>query len=155
MCVPNAWRPFSAARHSIRISQHSFRNWMRWEWHWSTGNVGISTANWFSILKLFNHSYNLFHFAIPVFGQKVPEIVSWSSTSLRLAMVSKVELWNFFNSSISLRLLWWAWRNSKFCCNNCSWRSCWNRCWTSSARAQWSSCWDSTISPCFSKLLLS
>ena len=25
--------------------EHSSRNWMRWEGHWSTGNVGISTAN--------------------------------------------------------------------------------------------------------------
>ena len=46
-------------------------------------------------------------------------IVSWCSTNLRLAKVSKVEHWNFFNSSISLRLLWWASRNSAFCCNNC------------------------------------
>ena len=52
MCVPNAWRPFSAARRYERMSQHPFKYWMRWEWHWSTGNVGISTANWFSILKI-------------------------------------------------------------------------------------------------------
>ena len=32
-------------------------------------------------------------------------IVSWSSTDLLLVIVSKVEPWNFFNSSISLRLL--------------------------------------------------
>ena len=84
------------------------------------------------------------------------KIVSWSSTNFRLAIVSNVELWNILNSSISVRLFWWASRNSKFCFNNCSWRSCWSRRWTSSARAQWSSsCWDSTISPNFSKLLLS
>ena len=32
-CVPNAWRPFSAARHSYRTASHSTRNWMRWERH--------------------------------------------------------------------------------------------------------------------------
>ena len=39
--VPNAWRPFSAARRYERMSQHPFRYWMRWERHWSTGNVGV------------------------------------------------------------------------------------------------------------------
>ena len=68
-------------------------------------------------------------------------IVFWSSTSFRLAKVSNEELWNFLNSSISVRLLWWSSRNSKFCCENCPWRSCWSRCWTSSARAAWNSCW--------------
>ena len=83
-------------------------------------------------------------------------IVFCSSTKFRHATVSNVELWNFLNSFISVRLLWWASRNSKFCCNNCPWRSCWSRCWTSSARAQWSSsCWDSTMAPNWSKLLLS
>ena len=74
------------------------------------------------------------------------KIVSWSSTN-RLAIVSKVELWNFFNFSISLRLFWWPSRESKFCFNNCSWKSCWSRRWSFSAWAQWSSsCWDSIIS---------
>ena len=73
--------------------------------------------------------------------------VSWSSTNLRPAIVSKVELWNFLHSSISLRLLLWASRSSQFCCNNCVWRSCWSRRWSSSAWARWSSsCWDSIIS---------
>ena len=63
------------------------------------------------------------------------KIVSESSTNLRLATVSKVELWNFFNSSISLRLLWWASRNSEICCKNCSWRSCWShRCFLSAMK---------------------
>ena len=53
MCVPIAWWPFSAARHSYRKAWHSFKNWMRREWHWSTGNVRISTANWFTFLKIF------------------------------------------------------------------------------------------------------
>ena len=72
MCVPHAWRPFSAARRYERMSQHPFRYSMRWEWHWSTGNVRISTANWFSILKIWNRTYNLMHFSIPVFGIKIP-----------------------------------------------------------------------------------
>ena len=154
MCVPNAWRPFSAARHSKSMSKHAFRNWMKWEWHWSTGSVKIfplrlDSAPWNSY-----ESHILFiSFCYSCIPPESSKIVSWSSTNLLLAIVSKVELWNFLNSSISVRLFWWAWRNSKFCCNNCSWRSCWSRCWTSSARAQWSSCWDSTISPNFSKLL--
>ena len=52
MCVPNAWRPIFAARHSYRTAWRSSRNWMRWEKHWLTGNVGISTAYRFSILKI-------------------------------------------------------------------------------------------------------
>ena len=52
MCVPNAWWSFSAARRYERMPQQSFRYRMMWEWHWSTGNVGISTANWFSILEV-------------------------------------------------------------------------------------------------------
>ena len=45
--------------------------------------------------------------------------VFWSSMSFRLAIVSKVELWNFRNSSISARLCWWASRNSNFCSHSC------------------------------------
>ena len=47
-CVPNTWRPFSAARRYERMPQHPFRYRMRWEWHWSTDK----TANWFSTLKI-------------------------------------------------------------------------------------------------------
>ena len=84
------------------------------------------------------------------------KIVSWSSTNLRLAIVLKVELWNFFNYSISLRLFSWASRNSQFCFNNCSWRSCWSRRWSSSDWARWSSsrC-DSIVSLNFCILLRS
>ena len=59
MCVPNAWRPLPAARRHERMSQHSFRNWMRWEWHWSTGNVEISTAYWFSVLKVLRIAHTI------------------------------------------------------------------------------------------------
>ena len=67
--------------------------------------------------------------------------VFWSSMSFRLAIVSKVELWNFRNSSISVRFCWWTSRKS--CCwrHNSSCRilrSC-------SARAAWSS-WRLTFS---------
>ena len=65
------------------------------------------------------------------------KIVFWSSMSFRLASVSKVELWNFRNSSISVRLCWWTSRNYNFCRHSCpckSWRS-------SSAWAAWSSWW--------------
>ena len=65
-------------------------------------------------------------------------IVFWSSMSFRLACVSKVELWNFRNSSISIRFCWWTSRKS-FCWRHNSscriWRSC-------SARAAWSSWWE-------------
>ena len=63
------------------------------------------------------------------------KIVFWSSISFRLAIVSKVELWNFRTSSISVRICWWSWRNSNFCRHNCPCRS--RR--SSSSWAAWSS----------------
>ena len=54
-------------------------------------------------------------------------IVSRSSINFLLENVSNVGPWNRFNSSISLRLFIWASRSSRFCSNNCSWRSCWSR----------------------------
>ena len=65
-------------------------------------------------------------------------MVFWSSMSFRLAIVSKVELWNFRNSSISVRLCWWASRKS-FCWRHNS--SCRIRR-SSAARAAWSSWWE-------------
>ena len=119
------------------------------------GNDTGRLATWEFSLRIDSASWNSFEsliqfisFSNSCIRPESSNIVSWSSTNLRLAIVSKVELWNFFNSSISVRLLWWASRNSKFCCNNCAWRSCWSRCWGSSAWAQWSSsCWDSFLSP--------
>ena len=65
-------------------------------------------------------------------------------------MVSKVELWNFFNYSISLRLLSWASRRSQCCFNNCSWGGWWSCRRSSSAWARWSSsCCDSIVSLTF------
>ena len=69
---PNAWRPIFAAGHPYGTAKHSTRNWMRWERHRLTVNVGMSTAYWFSILKISRMlSYNCFHFAIPVSCQWV------------------------------------------------------------------------------------
>ena len=83
-------------------------------------------------------------------------IVSWSSTNFLLAIVSNVEPWNLFNSSISLRLFSWASRRSQFCFNNCSWRSWWSCRCRSSAWARWSSsCCDSIVSLKFCILLRS
>ena len=65
------------------------------------------------------------------------KIVFWSSMSFPLAIVSKVELWNFRNSSISERLCWWASRNF-ICCRHDSSRRIRR---SSSAWAAWSSWW--------------
>ena len=65
------------------------------------------------------------------------KIVFWSSMSFCLAIVSKVELWNFRNYSISVRICWRGSRNSNFCRLNCPCKS--RR--SSSARAAWSSWW--------------
>ena len=127
------------------------------------GNDTGRLVTWEFPLRIDSASWNSFESLIQFISvcnscirPESSNIVFWSSTNLRLAIVSNVELWNFLNSSISVRLLWWASRNSNFCCHSCPWRSCWSRCWTFSARAQWSSsCWDSTISSNFSKLLLS
>ena len=135
-----------ALRLGISIVRLSIPSGIGCEWHWSTGNVGISTASWFSILKLLWITHTIFSFCNSCIRPESPKIVSWSSTNLLLAIVSKVELWNFFSSSISLRLLFWASRNSEFCCDNRSWRSCWSRRWSSSAWTQWSSsCWDNNF----------
>ena len=118
-----------------------------WEFPLRTGSASWKSLESFIQLIFFCNSCIL-----PVSSKTV----SWSSTNLRLAVVSKVELWNFFNSSISVSLFSWASRRSQFCFNNWSWRSCWSRRWSSSAWAQWSSsCWDSIISPNFRTLLRS
>ena len=83
-------------------------------------------------------------------------IVSWSSIKNILVIVSKVELWNFFNSYISLRLFSWTSRRSQFCFNDCSWRSWWSCRRRFSAWARWSSsCCDSIVSLNFCILLRS
>ena len=61
---------------------------MRREWHWSIGNVGISTSDWFSVLKIFQiiHTiYFILHFLYLTSDFK--------GTNFLLATVSKVEPW--------------------------------------------------------------
>ena len=84
-------------------------------------------------------------------------IVPRSSVNFLLANVSNVEPWNRFNSSISFRLFSWASRSSRFCSNNCTWRSCWSR---RSCSSPWrarliSPRWDPTTSFNFWIFLLS
>ena len=75
----------------------------------------IDSASWKS-LEIF---IQLNSFCNSWFWPVSSRIVSWSSTNLLLVIVSMVELWNFCNSSVALRLLRWASRSSEFCCNNC------------------------------------
>ena len=152
MRVPNAWRPVSAARHSKRTA--CIPSGIGWGGN-DTGRLvtwefPIDSASWKSLESFIQLISCCKSCILPVSSK----IVSWSSTYLRLAIVSKVELWNFLNSSISLRLFSWASRRSQFCFINCSWRSCWSRRWRSSAWARRSSsrC-DSITSPNFRTLL--
>ena len=125
------------------------KNSMKWEWHSSTSNVWISIANWFSILKIL-WIIQFTSFCSPCTLLDNSKIVFLYSTNLPFAIMSKVELWNFFDFSISQQNFWWASRSSKCCCNNCPWRNCWFRRWSFSAWAQWRSFrWDSRISPNF------
>ena len=112
----------------------------------------IDSASWNSFQSLIQ----FISFCNSCIRPESSKIVSWSSTNLRLSIVSKVELWNFFNSSISLRLFSWASRRSQFCFNNCSWRNRWSCRRRSSAWARWSSsCCDSIVSLNFFILLRS
>ena len=90
------------------------------------------SASWKSLESLIQFT----SFFILVLSPDNSIMVFWSSMSLRLEIVSKVELWNFCNSSISVRLCWWASRNSNFCRHNCSCRSRRSSPW-----AAWSSWW--------------
>ena len=119
--VPYAWRPIFAARHSQRTASHSTKTWMRWERNWLTGNVGMSTAYWFSIsLESFIQLMSFCNsWILPVSSR----IVSRSSINFLLVIVSNVEPWNRFNCFITLRLFSWASRRFQFCFNNCSWKS--------------------------------
>ena len=109
------------------------------------------SASWKS-LEPFIQSISLCNSCILPVNSK---IVSRSSINFLLAIVSNVEPWNRFNSSISLRLFPWAPRRSQVCFNNCSWRSWWSFRRRSSAWARWSSsCCDSIVSLNFCILLL-
>ena len=65
-----ASRPFSAARRYERMPQHPFRYRMRWERHWSTGNVGISTAYRFSIMEVLRIVHTIYHC-----GEKIAKLI--------------------------------------------------------------------------------
>ena len=79
----------------------------------------IDSASW----KSFETFIQFISFCNSCIRPESSKKVFWSSTKFRLAIVSNVELWNFLNSSISVRLRCWASRNSNFCCHNCPWRS--------------------------------
>ena len=51
MCVPNAWRPFFAARHSFKNGLAFLQELDEVGKHWSTGNVEFP-CELFSILKV-------------------------------------------------------------------------------------------------------
>ena len=80
------------------------------------------SASWKSIESIIQ----LFSFRNSCILLVSSRIVSRSSTNFLLAIVSNVELWNRFNSSISLRLCSRASRRSQFCFNYSLWRSCWS-----------------------------
>ena len=109
---------------------------------WQRGNVHCVLIQHLEILS--NHSYDSL---ISFCNSCILPVSIWIFDQFFLAIVSNVELWNFFNSSISLRLFSWASRRSQFCFNNCSSRSWWS-CWRcSSAWALWiSSFCDSIVS---------
>ena len=96
MCVPNAWRPFSAARRNERMSQHPFRYSMRWEWHWSTCNVWISNVYRFTIhfILQFLYSVRKFQDSISILVQSSPWncVECWALKSLQFLPFH----WTFF-----------------------------------------------------------
>ena len=105
------------------------KGWLvTWEFPLRTDSASWKSLESFIQFTSFCNSCNLPDNSITVF---------WSSMSFLLASVSKVELWNFRNSSISVRLCWWT--SQKFFCgrHNSSCRI-WHSC---SARAAWSSWW--------------
>ena len=117
MCVPNAWRPIFAARHSYRTAQHSTRNWMKWEWHRLTGNVGMSTAYWCSILKISRivHTINFilqflylaseFKDSISIFDQPSPRNCAeyWALKSLQFFHFTEAFLMSFTKIPVLLQ----------------------------------------------------
>ena len=67
-----------------------------------TGNVWISTAYWFSILKILWSFIQLISFCNSCIRPESSNVVFWCSTNVRLAIVSNVELWN----SLTLPFQW-------------------------------------------------
>ena len=115
------------------------KNWMRWERHKLTGNVGMSTAYWFSILKIswIIHTINFilqFLYRTSKFQKSV--LVLDQSSSCYSVESRTLKLPS--TSSISVRLFSWASRRSQFCFNNCSWSKLLSMEFVS-AWARWSS----------------
>ena len=91
---------------------------MRWEKHWLTGNVGLSTAHWFSIFKI----------------SRIVHTIDFILQFLYLASEFKdsISIFDqFFSSQVSRMLsleiasilpFHWA----QFCFNNSSWTSWWS-----------------------------
>ena len=81
---------------------------------WGGNDIG-RLVTWEFPLRIDSASWNSFESLIQYISfcnscirPENSNIVFWSSTNFRLAIVSNVELWNFLNSSISVRLLWWV-----------------------------------------------
>ena len=140
MRVPNAWRSFFLL-FGIPMNRQSIPPGIR---------LGGKDTGWPVTLECPLRAYSASWKSIESFMQMISfcnscvlsvssKIVSPSSVNLLLAIVSKVELWNFFNSSISVKLFRWASRNFEFGCNICSWKSCWSRRWNFSAWVRWNS----------------
>ena len=82
---------------------------------WLAGTVGYSTACWFSIFKISRIIIQLISFCNSCILPVSSRIVSRSSTNFLLTIVSNVEPWNRFNSSITFSLFSRASRRSQFC----------------------------------------
>ena len=128
MCVPNTWRPIAAAGQipRERLSIPPGSGWGGKNTGWlATWYCPLRTdpASWKSLESFIQFIQFCNSLILPVNSN----IVYRSSINFLLAIVSNVEPRNRFNSSTSVRLFSRASRSSKFCCNNCSWRSCWSR----------------------------
>ena len=111
-------------RERLSIPPGSWKSWKIAGWL-ETWDCPLRTDS--ASLNLSNHKIQLTPFCSFWILAVSSRIVSRSSSNLLLENPSNVDRWNRFNSSISLRLFIWASRSSRFCSNNCSWRSCWSR----------------------------
>ena len=118
----------------------------RWEKHRLTGNVGMLTAYWFSILKVLRIILSInFILQILYSAWKFQDsvLVCDSSSSCNSVESRTLKSLQFFHF---IEIFSWASRRSQFCFNNCSWRSWWSCRRRSSAWARWSSsCFDSIV----------
>ena len=119
LCIPNAWRPTFAARHSYGTAKHSTRNSMGWERHRLTVNAGMSTADWFSILKIYRIYHTIvfisqflylackFEDSMSIFDQFSPRncVECWALKSLQFFHFTEALLTSFTKIPILLQLL--------------------------------------------------